>query len=101
MSLIGAEKIERSMPVGKHDDGGIGETDVQVPIAFHDAPCVTHVLGRKRLQPIGSAYDFVHEGELGLMADAIAYQIIQLGQNERREQPRRPRCGKGRDGATV
>lgn len=101
MSLVGAEKIERSVAVGEHDNGGIGKADVQVGVAFHDAPGVTHVLIRKRLQSIGSTRDFVHERQLGLMTDAAAYQIIQLGQNERREEPRRRRCGKGSDGATV
>ena len=82
MALIRAQQIQRSVTVREHDDRGVGQSDVEIGIAFHGSPCKADVLGREQFELIRAARDFVDERHLRLVTDPVADEIIQLREHK-------------------
>lgn len=86
MPLIERENVSHGMPLCQHYDRRIGQSDAQVLIPVDDLYRSRYVCSRERLEPIGSANDFFKKGSLGRWTDMAAEKIVELRENEWRQE---------------
>ena len=86
--MIEGEHIENSVAPGENDDRSVCESNLETGITSQDHESRGHILSAEGFKPIGPSGDFVKQRTLCPSAYPDGEQVIQLGQNERREQQR-------------
>ena len=84
--MIEGEHIKNSVALGENDDRSISEPNLEAGITSQDHESRSHVLGAEGFKPIGASGDLVEQRTLRSGAYPDGEQVIQLGQDERREQ---------------
>lgn len=84
--MIQGEHIENSVALGENDDGSVSKTYAEVPITAQDHSGGGDVLCAEGLQPVGTPGHLFKERMLGISAHSGGQQIVEFGQDERRQE---------------
>lgn len=88
MALIERQDIVDAVPVCQHDDRRIGQADVEVGVAVHDPRRSPDITWTHDFQPECACADLSQQGVGSRYRSAAPNQVVELGQDEWREQQR-------------
>ena len=86
---------------GEDDHGGVRQSHPKVGVPFHDPPGMAQIFGGEQLELIGATCDLVKNCHLRLVANPRGNEVVQLGEDERRDNAWRCRRDQGRDGTAM
>lgn len=86
MPMIECEYFEDPIALSKDHDRSVCEANFKLSIAPEDESSGHYVIGAERLQPVGPSRHFAQQSLLGATADPGGEQIVELGQNEGRQE---------------
>ena len=89
VAFVECQQIVGAISLGEHDQGCVGETDVQVSVPLYEAPRRVHIVSAERGQHVRAAGHLIQQPQLSVDADPGREQVVQLSQNEWRQQSRR------------
>jgi hypothetical protein len=87
-TLIERQHVPRRMALRQDDDRRICQANGKLPVPFDNGFRGLDIGGIERLQSIGAASHFLEQLRLGRWTDVPCQQVIELRENERRQQQR-------------
>ena len=91
VAFVEGEQVGAAVPLGDDDQRRVGQAEVEVRIPVQDPSGRLDVVAEERLELVGALRDLVEPASRDLARDAGVEQVVQLGKDEGREQPRRCR----------
>ena len=92
VALVKRQDVAHPVSVGQHDEGGIGQADLEVGVSPDDPLRCGNRLRVERFEPIHAPPDLGEKDTFGRDAHPRCQQVVELGEHERRQDPR-GRCG--------
>lgn len=86
MALVEGEQVEHLVAPREDDDRGIGETHLEVGVGLDHLLGDGDVGGLERFEAVGAPAHLGEERELGLQPDPGREEIVELREDERREE---------------
>jgi hypothetical protein len=86
--FVDGEHVERLVPARQHDERRVGKTDVEIGVGLDDLVRDGEVACVERFEPVGAARDLGQQRARRVPADAGREQVVELGEDERRQQQR-------------
>lgn len=88
VALVEGEDVTGVVALGEDDVGGVGKPEVEVGVAIEDTAGDGDVSVRERRETVRGSLDLFKKRGLGAAADPGGEQVIELGEDERREHER-------------
>jgi hypothetical protein len=86
--FVEGQHVECLVAAGEHDDRRVRETDVEIAVGLDDLVRDGDVGGVERFETVGAARHFGQQRERCVRADARREEVVELGEDEGREQER-------------